>query len=276
MALFPFRASLNASTLFPYELGIREQIRIAAEAGYDGIEIWMKDLRQYAEDGGSPRELGEYAAELGIEISNAISFIPWADDDAGVRLKGVGQADEELALLAELGCPSFAAPPFGSVDRATLDDVAERYAGLAEQCRSFGVVPILEFWGRAKKLSRLSEAVYVAMQSRVRDVSVLLDPFHMYTGGSSLEDLTYLSAERIGIVHANDYPDRPPRETIGDADRLFPGDGIAPSAEFAAKLASAGYRGFMSLELFRPHYGGRSALETAKHGLVKLKNAYAV
>ncbi|MFB9275383.1 sugar phosphate isomerase/epimerase family protein [Cohnella cellulosilytica] len=274
--MFPFRAALNASTLFPYKLGIREQIRIAAQAGYDGIEIWMKDLQQYAAGGGSAAELRREAADAGIEIANAISFIPWADDDEAVRRQAAAQTDEELALLAELGCPSFAAPPFGDVADASLDEIAERFAVLAERCRRHGVAPVLEFWGRAPKLNRLSEAVYVAMQSRVPDATLLLDPFHMYTGGSSLADLDFLSADRIGIVHANDYPEQPPRETIGDEDRLFPGDGIAPSGEFARRLDRLGYRGYLSLELFLRGVGGLSAPELARFGLDKMKSAYSV
>lgn len=276
MGEFPFRASLNASTLFPFRLDIREQIRTAAEAGYEGIEIWMRDLQDYASKGGSAARLRQEAADLGIEIVNAISFIPWADADAGVRVKGKRQADEELSLLAELGCPAFAAPPFGSVEGVALGEMAERYAGLAEQARGYGIAPILEFWGRAKTLSRLGEAIEVARLSGLANVPLLLDPFHLYTGGSDLNDLSQLNAEDIGIVHANDYPASPPRETIADADRLFPGDGAAPSAELAKALAACGYRGFLSLELFRSDYEGRSALETARHGLNKMREAYAI
>jgi len=274
--MFPFRTSLNASTLIPFKLGIREQIEVAAKAGYEGIEIWMKDLQAYADNGGSVAELKKMAAFAGIEIVNAISFIPWPDADREVRKLGKQQASEELALLAELGCPAFAAPPFGDVKNVSLDEIATCYAELVEQARGYAVTPILEFWGRADKLSRLSEAVYVAMQSRVRDAKLLLDPFHMYTGGSSISDLSFLSGDRIGIVHANDYPIYPLKETITDADRLFPGDGIAPSKEIARLLASSGYKGYLSLELFMTDYGGKSALEIAVHGLTKLKSAYAI
>ncbi|MBB6734271.1 sugar phosphate isomerase/epimerase family protein [Cohnella zeiphila] len=274
--MFPFQASLNASTLLPYRLGIREQIRIAAEAGYDGIEIWLQDLQKYVKNGGSAAELRKFASELGIGIANAISFIPWGDADGAVRERGAEQTKEELTLLAELGCPSFAAPPFGNVENVSLDELAERFAGLTERSRTYGVLPILEFWGRAKKLSRVSEALYVAVQSGVPDAKLLLDPFHMYTGGSRMSDLAYLNGERIGIVHANDYPAEPPQATIADADRLFPGDGIAPSAELAKRLHAAGYRGYLSLELFFPDDGGRTAAETAALGLEKMRNAYAV
>jgi sugar phosphate isomerase/epimerase len=274
--MFPFRTALNASTLLPYRLDIREQIRVAAEAGYEGIEIWMSDLQAYIGKGGSAAELKGFAADAGIAFADAISFIPWGDADGAVRERGAEQTKEELSLLAELGCPSFAAPPYGDVENVSLDELAERFAALTELSRSFGVAPILEFWGRAKKLSRVSEALYVAVQSGVPDAKLLLDPFHMYTGGSRLSDLAYLNGDRIGIVHANDYPAEPPQATIADADRLFPGDGIAPSAELAKLLVAAGYRGYLSLELFFSGDEGRSAADTAALGLAKMKSAYAV
>jgi 2-keto-myo-inositol isomerase len=274
--MFPFKLSLNASTLFPYELGLKDQIRIAAEAGYEGIEIWVKDVDAYLEDGGSLKELRSYTENAGIQLVNAIAFWTWTDADDAQRKQGFEQAKREMELLAELGCSAAAAPPFGNVDRVELDTIAANFAKLAELARAIGIEPYLEFWGRAKKLSRLSEAVYVAMESGVKDAKLLLDPFHMYTGGSAIDGISVLSGQRIGIVHVNDYPALPGREVIADKDRVFPGDGILPSGHIAALLNDAGYRGFLSLELFVESFGGHTALDTAKQGLDKIKAAYSV
>jgi len=102
----------------------------------------------------------------------------------------------------------------------------------------------------------------------------LLDPFHMYTGGTNLHSLAYLNGANIGIVHVNDYPAAPSRERITDGDRVFPGDGIAPTHELARLLKRAGYRGYLSLELFMPSYGAASALEVARRGLAAMQRAY--
>ncbi|QAY66978.1 TIM barrel protein [Paenibacillus protaetiae] len=273
---FPFRTSLNASTLFPYKLNMEEQIRIAAEAGYDGIEIWIRDLLAYTGSGRSAAQLRQLAEQAGIEIAGAISFIPWADRDEAVRAEGRRQAEEELAMLAELGCPAFAAPPFGNVRDMPPAQIAAYYAELAEQAKPYGITPILEFWGRSPVLATLGEALDIASLSGLPQVPLLLDPFHLYTGGSNLADLSRLSSADIGMFHANDYAAVPPKASITDADRLFPGDGIAPSAALAAALAGCGYRGFVSLELFAADYEGRTALETARYGLAKMKTAYAV
>ena len=48
----------------------------------------------------------------------------------------------------------------------------------------------------------------------------------------------------------NDYPADPPRATITDADRVYPGDGIAPLGELVRILQAIGFHGYFSLELF--------------------------
>ncbi|MBD2869189.1 sugar phosphate isomerase/epimerase family protein [Paenibacillus arenilitoris] len=273
---FPFKLSLNASTLFPFKLGVEKQIAVAAEAGYDGIELWVRDIDAYLEAGGRLAELRRRLEDSGIAAVNAIAFWAWADSDEKARRQGFELAKRELEMLAELGCAAAAAPPFGSVSDVPLDDMAEQFAKLAELSRGIGVEPYLEFWGRAARLNRLSEAVYVAMHSGVKDAKLLLDPFHMYTGGSDFEGIGFLNGERIGIVHVNDYPAEPARADIADKDRVFPGDGIAPSGRIAQLLHGAGYNGYLSLELFIEDFGGRSALDIAKLGLGKARAAYSV
>jgi sugar phosphate isomerase/epimerase len=274
LTLFLFKSALNTSTLRPFQLDVRQQIQVAAEAGYDGIELWMKDIEAYVNNGGTMKELRAILADSGVALINAIAFIKWADSDEEVRKAAMKQAEREMSMLAELGCAGIAMPPFGHVEGVTMDAMAVHFAGMLELGRKLGIEPILEFWGRAKQLSRLSEAVYVAMETGMPDVKILIDPFHMYTGGSDVNSLSYLDGRRIGVVHVNDYPANPPQETIADRDRVFPGDGVAPSVKFAELLAQNGYRGYLSLELFMDNYGAKSAVEVAVGGLEKIKKAY--
>jgi sugar phosphate isomerase/epimerase len=274
--MFPFKTALNASTLFPFELDVKQQVRIAAEAGFEGIELWVKDIQTHLEQGGTIKDLKTYLSDTGVSLVNAIAFFPWADADETVREQGFAQAEREMRMLAGLGRLAVAAPPFGDVSGMTLPAMAEQFARLAAVARGIGIEPYLEFWGRAKKLSRLSEALFVAMESGLPDVKILVDPFHMYTGGSALQSLRYVNGANIGIVHVNDYPAVPVREQIADRDRVFPGAGIGPTEELAALLYRAGYRGYLSLEVFAESYGEESALEVARRGRAAIVNAYRV
>ena len=274
--MFPFRTALNTSTLVPFALDVPQQVRIAAEAGFEGIELWVKDIQAYLAAGGTTTELRACITGSGVDVVNAIAFFPWADRDTATRERGFAQAAREMQVLAEIGCPAVAAPPYGDVEGLSLEEMAGHFARLVDLGRRIGIEPYLEFWGRAKKLSRLSEAVFVAMESGRPGIKLLLDPFHMYTGGSEVTGLAYLHGANIGIVHVNDYPAVPSRALIADADRVFPGDGIAPSHEFARLLERAGYRGYLSLELFVSSYGEAPALEVARRGVAAMRSAYRV
>jgi 2-keto-myo-inositol isomerase len=272
--MFPFKCALNSSTLFPFALDVERQVRVAAEAGYEGIELWVKEIEAHLAAGGSAAGLRRSLADSGVAPVNAIAFFAWADADRAARERAFAQAEREMELLAEIGCAAVAAPPFGDVAGTTLEAMAESFARLAELGRRVGVEPYLEFWGRAPKLSRLSEALYVALESGVPDARLLLDPFHMYTGGSDVTGIGYLRGQNIGIVHVNDYPASPGRERIADRERVFPGEGVGPTAELARLLDGAGYRGYLSLELFVEDYGGASALDVARRGLAAMRGAY--
>jgi sugar phosphate isomerase/epimerase len=104
---------------------------------------------------------------------------------------------------------------------------------------------------------------------------VLLDVYHIFKGGSDFDGLPMFAASRMYNFHVNDYPANPPRETIKDAQRVYPGDGIAPLAKVFRTLRDNGYRGALSLELFNPEYWKQDALEVARTGLEKTKASVA-
>jgi len=272
--MYPFKLALNTSTLRPFQLNVIEQIRVAQKAKYQGIELWVSDIETYLESGGTTREIKQHLEESGISLVNAIAFFKWTDIDENVRKQGFEQAKREMNMLMEIGCEAVAAPPFGDVAGVSLEKVAENFSELAQLASKIGINPYLEFWGRAKQLSRVSQAMYVAIESGVPNAKILIDPFHMYTGGSRIEDLFYINGERIGIVHVNDYPAVPTQDVIVDQDRVFPGDGIAPSAQLAEILHKSGYQGYLSLELFMQSFGQQTPIEVARHGLEKIKRAY--
>lgn len=267
--------ALNTSTLFPFELDVLEQIKVSAEAGYDGIELWMKDILHYLEAGGTPEAIKDYLEEHEVALVNAITFFKWSDSNEEIRKAGLQQAEEEMSILKRLGCRAVAAPPTGDVVNVSLEAMAKNFAQLTQIAENNGIEVYLEFWGMADTLSTLSEAMYVAMESGLPDVKILVDFFHMYTGASSLESLDYVKRQHVGIIHVNDYPATPSRETITDSDRVFPGDGLLPTEKITDYLTAIQYDGYLSLELFIENYGEQTAAEVASHGLEKMKAAYA-
>jgi sugar phosphate isomerase/epimerase len=130
----------------------------------------------------------------------------------------------------------------------------------------------MEMWGFSKNIHRLGEAVQVAMESGYPKACVLPDVYHFYKGGSDPRGLRLLNKDAIAILHVNDYPAKD-RSTIADADRVYPGDGVAPLKDIFRDLRAIGYRGMLSLEVFNRDYWRADALAVATTGLEKLKAA---
>ena len=69
----------------------------------------------------------------------------------------------------------------------------------------------------------------------------------------------------------NDYPADPPRETITDADRVYPGDGVAPLGQLFRDLRATGFHGSLSVELFNRTYWTQDASTVVETALRKLR-----
>jgi sugar phosphate isomerase/epimerase len=268
----PFRTCLNTSTIRGQGLSLLEMIDAVAEAGYDGIEPWVREIDAYVAEGGTLAVLHHAIQDAGLQVPNVIGFFEWAVDDAEARAAALVEAERAMGLCTAIGCPRLAAPPSGIRETTVpLPRVAERYRAVLELGERTGVIPMVEFWGIAQTLSLLGEAVYVAMESGHRDACVLVDVFHMYKSGSPHDGLRLVGPETVGLVHMNDYPAAPPRATITDADRVYPGDGIAPIVQILRDLHAAGFAGMLSLELFNEAYWQQDALTVAKTGLAKMR-----
>jgi sugar phosphate isomerase/epimerase len=152
-----------------------------------------------------------------------------------------------------------------------LRKIAERYRDVLELGKQMGLVAHLEIWGGSQTLSRISEAAYVAIEAAHPDACLLLDCFHIYKSGCGFTGIRMLNGAALHVFHINDYPADPPREKATDADRVFPGDGVAPLGSLLHDLQAIGFRGALSLELFNREYWKQDGLTIAKTGLQKLQ-----
>jgi sugar phosphate isomerase/epimerase len=270
----PFGYCLNTSTIRDARLPLPEVVDLAAKAGWQALELWVGDIQRYAEEGGSLPDLKKRIAGVGLTVESAIAFAPWIVDDDAARKAGFEQAKREMELVGQIGGTRIAAPPAGATDQAdlNLDKAAERYRALLELGDSLGVVPQLEVWGFSKALGRLSEVMYVAAEARHERACLLPDIYHLHRGGSGFSGLRMLSGQAVHVIHVNDYPTAS-REALRDADRIYPGDGVAPLGQIFRDMHAAGFRGMLSLELFNPEYGKQDPLTVARTGLEKTRVA---
>ncbi|MEI7729577.1 MAG: sugar phosphate isomerase/epimerase family protein [Verrucomicrobiota bacterium] len=275
---FRFGFSLNAGTIRGQKLALREQVLTAAKAGFTGFEPWTNDISKFLETGGSLKELRQVGQDSGVQIISAIGFAAWIVNEDDARAKGVETLKREMDWVSQLGGKNIAAPPAGATKAGyvlDLNQAAERYRAILELGHEFGIRPMLEIWGSSANLNRLPEAIYVAAKTAHPDACILADVYHLYKGGSDPAVLRLLGRNATPIFHLNDYPANPPRETIKDSDRIWPGDGVAPLKQLLTNLADNHCDVMLSLELFNQEYYKLPALEAAKTGLSKMKAAVA-
>jgi 2-keto-myo-inositol isomerase len=246
------RAALNGATLGPCSL--EDELSATAAAGFDLVELRAPKLT----------ETNNLRAALETHGLRA-----WSINS----LEAVGEApglDAEARRLAEIagasGCPYVLCVP-GRV----RDGLEDAVGALAGACSSEGATLAFEFMGFGWSAVRtLTDALAVA--DGAGRIPVVIDTFHWARGGGTLAELEAVDAERIAVVHVNDVPDRP-LDTLGDADRVLPGDGVLPLPQVVAALRGGGFDGVLSVELFNPGIwsrGLRPAAERARAALARL------
>jgi len=238
-----------------------EHIRIAREAGYDGVEVRAERLLDDAAEVRAASSIvrpGEVWSLNGIQVKTTI--------DGALRRDLV---DAELPPRLEI-CRALGAayllivpPRMAGVDReAALAGVREGVARIRDEAAKDGIGVAFEFLGFADCPIDTPE-----LAARVVDdlpgVDLVLDSCHWHASGSG--SLDAYPVERLAMVHLNDAPGKPPRE-IEDADRLLPSRGVISLGELLPELRRRGHDGPWSLETFNPTYWSGDPLEIAVEG----------
>src|SRR5262245_40254547 len=141
----PFGYCLNTSTLQGQKLDLVELIEIAAKAGYQAIEPWIRELDAYTKNGGNLKVLGQRMRDRGLTVESAIDFFEWIVEDEERRKKGLEAARRSMDMVQQIGGKRIAAPPVGATNQANFNllKAAERYRALLELGKKMGVVPQL-------------------------------------------------------------------------------------------------------------------------------------
>lgn len=283
----PFTYALNTSTLCECKnargeiLSLQEKINTVGEAGYDGIELWIKELDAFTQQGGTLDQVRAWTEAANLRVVDLMGFFEWSVRDPERRRAGLAEARRNFEMAAALNCPYVAAPPFGihaETDPAhcpTLKEIACYFADLIDHTDDLPVQPLLEFWGISKNLGCLGDSLLVAAECGREPVKLLTDVFHIYKSSGNHSGMHILDGQALGLFHVNDYPALPIRAEVNDAQRCMPGDGVAPLKKIFQTLKDTGYRGTLSLELFNAKLWAQDPATVAKLGLERMKNIAA-
>lgn len=259
------KLALNGATTMRADLAT--DVRAAAAAGFDCLEIWAAKLRKFLVSG-STAELKSLLDDHGLEpySINSIESITFRDAAGHARL--LSECAELCRTAAELDCPYIVVVPSplpeGKNERDVTTESVRVLDELGRIAEEHGVSLAFEFLGQPRcSVQTLEQAARIVNQLGRSNVGLVIDSFHFYAGGSRLESIDALDPARLFVFHINDAEDLP-RAELEDRHRLLPGLGILPLREIVAALKRIGYDRVTSVEIFRPEYWERDPLELAR------------
>ncbi len=253
MALSPGALGLKVSTL-------QEAIDIARSTGYGGVEVGIHEVAKLVQEHG-PDHVKALFSGAGTKPAGFGLPVRWnAPEDEWKQ--GVAELDGLAAAANAIGCSrtmTWLMP--GSDNTPTAENRRfhiERFGPIAEALARHGCRLGLEFIGPKTIRDRLKYPFVYKMLDMVElgreigpNVGLLLDCWHWYTSGGTLDELRQLTNADIVYVHVNDAPRGVPLEDHVDNKRCLPGaTGVIDISGFLRTLAEIGYDGPVTPEPF--------------------------
>ena len=255
---------------YPQRMTLRECLRLARDAGFDGIELnydLENDLSPKS-DSARYHQIGRMADDIGIAISGLCSFLFWpyslssnnADDRArGLELvKRMIQAASDLGTDNLLVVPGAVHIPWRADHTPVPNDVCDRRAraGVAE------LLPLAEKLGVSLNIENIFFNGYLMTAG---DMNEFVDSFkskhvrvHFDTGNIMLfqfpEHWVPVLGTRIKNIHFKEFTKKGTDHSLESFRPLLDGTTNWPAVVEA--LDAVGYRGYVTFEYFHPfpHY----------------------
>jgi sugar phosphate isomerase/epimerase len=273
----PWPISLDTATI--HWDGLKEDIRIAAAAGFDAIEPWEGELDKYEKEGGNLKDIGKELRDRGLIVPSVIGLWNAIPATQEAWEKSLVESRRRMRQASEIGAQHIQVVPQPARPWQEFDPrwAADRYRDLLEiGLKDYNINPAMVFVAFLPGAARLGQAAAIALDADHPKAKIIPDVYHMYVGRSSFSALRRLAGEFIAIFQFNDAPADPPLEKLAampgaeyDRYRVFPGDGILPLHQCLKDLVAIGYTGAVSLEMYNPEFWKQDHLEMAKTGLRK-------
>jgi sugar phosphate isomerase/epimerase len=237
---------ISVSQVSTLPAGFADDVRTYAAAGLDGIGIWEMKLGDGPDD-----EAVELFRESGLGSATAVPAVPSihplpllaGPDDPRERIDSILGSLNRLAAFEPAAVLCFTGPG----DRATAIRGLREVVAEAER---IGLRIALEpFQSEGSEswsaVNTLGAAASIVEEIGSPALGIQFDLWHLWNTPDLFDEIER-HAPLIAGVHVNDR--REP--TRGWADRVLPGDGVAPVAAILGALDRAGWDGFYDIEIF--------------------------
>ena len=252
-------------------LGLRsttaESLELAARAGFDGVDLLVRDLLEAGDD---PREVRRRMDDLGLRGGAFAMPVSWRGDAETFErdLACLPRLAEAAALLGLSRTATWVLPEVrgpegdpGAPRAAAVRLHVERLGAIARMLDRFGLRLGLEVIGVASSrtgrgepfVTRLADlrTVLRPLWDEAPNLGIVLDGWHLYAAGETVEEGLAWGVGRIAWIHIADLPAGAPRDPSAmiDDDRGLPGEHGAIDSQGLLRCAKeAGYQGPVTAE----------------------------
>jgi sugar phosphate isomerase/epimerase len=240
---------------------LRDAIAMAARHGFGGVEVNAREVAGLVEQAGAA-QVRQWFEAAGVRPAGFGLPVDWRGDEQKWRegLEALPRLAEAAAAVGATRCMTWI--PSSSDERPLQENWrfhVERFTPIARILADYGCRLGLEFLGpkhlrEARKypfIYRMGDMLRLGAEIGP-NVGLLLDSWHWYTSGATVEELRALKAEQVVYVHLNDAPAGIPVDQQIDNVRALPGEtGVIDVTGFLGALQAIGYDGPVTPEPFK-------------------------
>ena len=270
------RLALNTGTFSLQRVDFLGAVQAISRVGFSGIDLRDNHIEDYIQEGHSVDEIKNLLRQYGLQPVLMNSLRDWQTWGNEGKEKYRAFLEHYLDQSRSIGCDCVICCAF-----AEGKDLERDIRSFREVCKLgtfYNIRMALEFlpW---TGLREIRETWEVVRKANCSNGGLLIDSFHFFKGGSTIEDLRKVPTEKIFFVHLDDAPDL--AMDVKDmcmTKRLFPGEGTFPLREMLDVLVGEKkYQDWVSLEILnqenqRAGYG--MLAQRARRSLEKLLGDY--
>ena len=265
------KLSLNSSTIKTTPL--LDKIKVAGNAGYEGIELWAVELYEHVGRGGEISDVEKALADHGLEVPCFIAVRNWGESEGWEYKLALDEARRRFELAARLKCPLMVCTP--PLERPGIEGLENGYRDLLQIGRDTGVRAVLEYISFFKSLNNVADTMTVLERCGDDDGCTIFDAFHNWNSSTTFDDLRAVPVDKIAHYHIDDAAPGIPSGEQTDPDRVMLGEGQIDLAEEIRILRDKGYDKWISLELFNADWWAKDPNEVARIGIEKMRELLA-